>query len=111
LAQSLQNLSTHLGDLGRREAALAAAEEAARRYRELAVARPDAYLSYLAVALINLASRFSHLGQRQAAPDAGLTCSGAISRVGSRMESEIRVVVETAVEIYALEASRLYLVD
>ena len=43
LAGSLNNLSIRLGDLGRREEALAAAEEAAGVYRELAAARPDAF--------------------------------------------------------------------
>ena len=39
---SLTNLSVRLGDLGRREEALAASQEAAA-YRELAAARPDAF--------------------------------------------------------------------
>ena len=36
LAMSLNNLAIRLGDLGRREDALAAIEEATRTYRELA---------------------------------------------------------------------------
>ena len=40
---SLTNLSVRLGDLGRREEALAASQEAAAAYRELAARWPDAY--------------------------------------------------------------------
>ena len=43
LARSLNSLAARLADLGRREDALAAIEEAARIYRELAAARPDAF--------------------------------------------------------------------
>ena len=43
LAGSLNNLSVRLGDLGRREEALAAIQEAVSTYRELAAARPDAF--------------------------------------------------------------------
>ena len=66
-AVSLHNLANRLSDLGRREAALAAAEEAAQLYRELAAARPDAFRPNLAVSLNNLASRLSDLGRREAA--------------------------------------------
>ena len=45
-----------LSDLGRREAALQAAEEAAALYRELARARPDAFTPDLAGSLNNLAN-------------------------------------------------------
>jgi hypothetical protein len=43
LASSLNNLSTSVADLGRREDALAAIEEAAQVHRELAARWPDAY--------------------------------------------------------------------
>src|SRR5690242_3956339 len=43
LATSLNNLSVRLGDLGRREEALAAIEEAVTVRRELAARWPDAY--------------------------------------------------------------------
>jgi hypothetical protein len=43
LASSLNNLSASLADLGRREDALAAIEEAAQVYRGLAARWPDAY--------------------------------------------------------------------
>ena len=44
----LVDLSIRLADLGRREEALAAIEEAAGIYRQLAEARPDAFLPDLA---------------------------------------------------------------
>ncbi len=40
---SLNNLATHLSELGRREEALARAQEATSIYGELAAARPDAF--------------------------------------------------------------------
>ena len=48
LAGSLNNLSVRLADLGRREEALAAIEEAVTIHRELAAARPDAFRPDLA---------------------------------------------------------------
>ena len=51
LAMSLNNLGNRLSDLGRREEALQAAEEAVGLYRELAAQRPDAFLPYLATSL------------------------------------------------------------
>ena len=46
-----------LSDLGRREEALTAAEEAFRLYRTLAEAQPDAFIPDLALSLNNLANR------------------------------------------------------
>ena len=48
-----------LSDLGRREAALKAAEEAVGLSRELAEARPDAFTPDLAGSLHNLANMLS----------------------------------------------------
>ena len=56
LAASLNDLANRLSELGRREAALAAAEEAAQLYRELAAARPDAFRPNLAMSLAVLAN-------------------------------------------------------
>ena len=61
------NLANRLSDLGQREAALAAAQEAVDLYRALAAARPDAFTPDLAGSLNNLASFLSDLGQREAA--------------------------------------------
>ena len=48
---SLNNLGNRLSELGRREEALAAADEAVRIRRQLAAARPDAFLPDLAMSL------------------------------------------------------------
>ncbi len=63
----LNNLANRLGDLGRREEALAAAQEAVKLYRTLAAARPDAFTPYLAMSLNNLANQLSALGWREEA--------------------------------------------
>ena len=67
MAGSLNNLSVRLADLGRREEALAAIQEAAGVYRELAAARPDAFRRDLAGSLNNLANRLGGLGRREEA--------------------------------------------
>ena len=67
LAGSLNNLANMLSDLGRREEALAAAEEAVRLYRTLAQARPDAFMPDLAMSLNNLANMLSDLGRPEEA--------------------------------------------
>jgi tetratricopeptide (TPR) repeat protein len=64
---SLNNLATMLSGLGRREEALAQAEEAVRLRRQLAQQRPDAFLPDLAMSLNNLANRLSDLGRREEA--------------------------------------------
>ena len=67
LAMSLNNLSIRLGDLGRREEALAAIQEAVTIYRELAGARPDAFRPDLATSLNNLSVRLGDLGRAEEA--------------------------------------------
>ncbi len=67
LAMSLNNLSNRLGDLGRREEALAAIQEAVTIRRELAAARPDAFRPDLAASLNNLSNRLGDLGRREEA--------------------------------------------
>jgi len=65
LAASLNNLSAQLRELGRREEALAAIQEAVTIRRELAAARPDAFRPGLAVSLTNLAIYLGDLGRRE----------------------------------------------
>ena len=67
LARSLNNLGNVLSDLGRREDALAAAQEAVEIYRRLAAERPDAFRPDLAGSLNNLAQLLSDLGRREEA--------------------------------------------
>ena len=66
-AALLNNLANRLSDLGRREEALAAAEEAVGHYRALAAARPDTFSPNLAVSLNSLANMLSDLGRREEA--------------------------------------------
>jgi tetratricopeptide (TPR) repeat protein len=67
LAGSLNDLSIRLGDLGRREDALAASHEAVTIYRELAAARPDTFRPTLATSLNNLSADLANLGRWGAA--------------------------------------------
>jgi len=61
------NAANYLSQLGRREQALTAAQEAAELYRALARARPEAFTPNLAMSLNNLANRLSELGRREQA--------------------------------------------
>ena len=61
-AMSLYIQSGRLADLGRREEALAAIEEAVTIRRQLAEARPDAFLPDLAMSLNNQSSRLAEPG-------------------------------------------------
>jgi tetratricopeptide (TPR) repeat protein len=67
LASSLNNQSNRSSQLGRREEALAAIEEAVTTYRRLADARPDAFLPDLAGSLNNQSLRLADLGRREEA--------------------------------------------
>jgi hypothetical protein len=78
LAQSLNNLANRLRALGRREVALATAEEAVRLYRVLAAARPDAFTADLARFLWVLSGLQADTG----AQDAGMvTLAEAVKRL------------------------------
>src|ERR1039458_1028424 len=67
LARLSNNLSIRLSDLGRREEALALAQEAMRLCRELVKAKPNAWLPELAMSLNNLAKMLSDLGRHEEA--------------------------------------------
>ena len=76
---SLNNQSNRLADLGRREEALAASEEAAALYRELARARPTVFASRFAASLENQAvilSAFGRDAEAQAARDEAAAMRG-----------------------------------
>ncbi|MGH3221402.1 MAG: tetratricopeptide repeat protein [Streptosporangiaceae bacterium] len=66
-ARRLNDLSNRLSNLGRREQALAAIEEAVTTCRDLAAARPDAFLPGLATSLNNQSVFLSDLGRREEA--------------------------------------------
>jgi tetratricopeptide (TPR) repeat protein len=66
-AGRLSDLSNRLADLGRREEALAAVEQAVTIRRQLAGARPDAFLPNLAASLNNQSNHLAGLGRREEA--------------------------------------------
>jgi tetratricopeptide (TPR) repeat protein len=66
-AALLTNLANRLSDLGRREEALSAAEEAVRHYRALAAVRPEVFTADLALSFNNLGAMLSALGRREEA--------------------------------------------
>jgi tetratricopeptide (TPR) repeat protein len=65
LASRVDKVGMRLSDLGWREEALAASQEAFDIYRRLAQTRPDAFLPDLAISLNNLGIRLSSLGRRE----------------------------------------------
>ncbi len=67
MAGALNNLATTLRRLGKREGALATAEEAVRIREQLAKTQPDVFLPDLASSLNNLANSLSELGRREKA--------------------------------------------
>ncbi|MEF3698740.1 tetratricopeptide repeat protein [Desulfolutivibrio sp.] len=69
-ATSLNNLANRLGELGRREEALDAAQETVAICRELTQTRPDACRPVLGMSLSTLANRLAELGRREEALDA-----------------------------------------
>jgi tetratricopeptide (TPR) repeat protein/nucleoside phosphorylase len=64
-ARHQHNLGATLGELGRREEALKATQEAVEVYRALSQRRPDAFQPSLAASLNNLGNRLSELGRRE----------------------------------------------
>jgi tetratricopeptide (TPR) repeat protein len=66
-AELLSVLAVQLSDVGRREGALSAIEEAVTISRGLAEAAPDAFLPDLARALNNLSNQLSDVGRREGA--------------------------------------------
>ncbi len=71
LGAALNNLANRLSDVGRREEALKACEEAVEFYRTLVARNPDAFIPKLAMSLGNLANRLSEVGRREEALEAG----------------------------------------
>ncbi|MEV0332395.1 tetratricopeptide repeat-containing protein [Nocardia sp. NPDC050717] len=65
LAASLNNVAIRLGELGRREEGLAAAEESVKIRRRLAEHHPDTYLPDLAKSLNNISVWLGELGRHE----------------------------------------------
>ena len=70
LAASLNNLGLDLSDLGRREEALAASQEAVEIRRRLAAARPDDFLPDLARSVSALSDAFAAVDRHEEAAQA-----------------------------------------
>ena len=98
---SLNNLASGLGDLGRREDALAAIQEAAGVYRELAAARPDAFRPGLAMSLTNLAVRLGDLGRREDALAAIGEAVGIYRELAARWPDAYRQEREQSMQVAA----------
>ncbi|MET9520336.1 tetratricopeptide repeat protein [Streptomyces sp. NPDC002994] len=71
LAFFTNHLSVRLNEVGRREEALVAIEEAVRISRSLAEANPDVHLFDLAISLANLSMQLGEAGRHQEALSAG----------------------------------------
>ncbi|PKV84259.1 tetratricopeptide repeat protein [Streptomyces sp. TLI_146] len=81
LAASLNNLSIHYGEVGRRAEGLTASEEATSVYRRLATANPDAHEPDLAASLNNLSVDYGEVGRRAE----GLTASEEATAIRRRL--------------------------
>ena len=104
---SLNNLSVRLADLGRREDALAAIQEAAGIYRELAAARPDAFRPDLAMSLTNLSIRLGDLGRREDALAAIQEAAGIYRELAARWPDAYHHELEQSLRVAAwLEPGR-----
>jgi CHAT domain-containing protein/tetratricopeptide (TPR) repeat protein len=96
LAMSLNNLGNRLGDLGRREEALTAAEEAMRIRRRLARKNPAAFLPDLAKSLNSLGICLGVLGRREEALTAAEEALATVREFGENdLLHEIEIVVES----------------
>jgi len=74
LTARIETLGIRLSNLGRREQALAASQEAVDIHRRLAETRSDASLSDLAMSLNNLGIRLSDLGRLDPLGSLTLNC-------------------------------------
>ena len=70
LAGFANNFALRLSDIGRRDEALEAAEEAVKLYRELVKLQREAFLPDLAISLNNVANMLSEVGRRDEALEA-----------------------------------------
>ena len=87
---SLNNLGNRLSALGRREDALAAAQEATDLYRRLAAERPDAFRPDLAASLNNLGNMLSDLGRREDALAAAQEATDLYRRLAAERPDAFR---------------------
>jgi tetratricopeptide (TPR) repeat protein len=107
LAMSLNNLSADLAELGRRDEALAAIQEAAGVYRELAAARPDEFRPDLAMSLNNLSVRLGELGRREKALAAIQNAAGVYRELAAARPDEFRPGLATLLNNLSLPLGEL----
>ena len=100
LGRLMNNLSVRLSDLGRREEALAQAEEAVRLYRQLAQARPDAFLPNLARSLAVLATCLAALERHSDATQATSEAIGLLAPPFLQMPAAFAPLMGAIVRIY-----------
>jgi tetratricopeptide (TPR) repeat protein len=84
LASRVGTLGIRLSNLGRREEALAASQEAVAIYRRLAERSPDAFLPDLASSLNNISVYLSNLGRREEALAASQEAVAIYRRLAER---------------------------
>ena len=94
---AVSNLAKALSELGRREEAVAAGEEAAGLYRQLAAARPDAFTPNLAAAVSILAEALSELGRREDAVAAAEEAVGLCRQLAARPDAFTPDLAETLI--------------
>ena len=107
LARSLNNLSARLSDLGRREEALAAIQEAVTIRRELAAARPDAYRPDLAASLNNLSADLAALGRQEEALAASEEAAQAYQELAAARPDAFRPALATSLNNLAVRLAAL----
>jgi tetratricopeptide (TPR) repeat protein len=87
LARSLNNLSFWSSDLGQREEALAATQEAVKLCRQLTTRNPDAFQLDLSNILTNLGHWLNELGLHEEALAATREAEQLLSRIGATDDS------------------------
>ena len=107
VAASLNNLAFQLADLGRPEDALAAIQEAARTYRELAAASPDAFRPDLANSLNTLALRLADLGRPEDALAASEEAARTYRELAAASPDAFRPDLATSLNTLALRLADL----
>jgi tetratricopeptide (TPR) repeat protein len=91
-----------LSALGRREEALAAAQEAAELYRRLAAQQSDAFLPGLAMSLTNLGITLSALGRREEALAATQEAAELYRRLAAQQPDAFLPNLANSLETYGI---------
>lgn len=90
LAVALDQLAVRLTAIGRHDQAMAAAEEVARIYTELAASRPRAFRPQLAASLNNLANVLGNVGRREPALTAALEATKLYRELAAARPKDFR---------------------